>query len=63
MVERKRICIRLGKGGKGGNPGENDNNKNKVFRKFKGQNRRFKRHIKALKRSNPDKYYDIEYNG
>ena len=54
------LDIRLGKVGKGENgvnPGEN-NNKNKAFRKMKKHNRKFKIHIKALKRSNHDNDYD-----
>ena len=46
MNERKRLGIRLGKGGKGTTtPGKD---KNKAFNKMKKQNKKFKRRIQAL---------------
>ena len=51
MAERKRLNIRLGKGGQGNqNSNSGGNNDGKSSKTLKKQNKKFKRQIKALKR-------------
>ena len=52
LAERRRLGIRLGRGGKeGGGGGDQQKNKNsKAFNKLKRQNKKYQRQIKALKR-------------
>ena len=55
LAERRRKCVKLGKGGKGGS---STSGNNKVLKTLRNQNKNFKRQIKALKRTNGGKDND-----